>query len=157
MTQRSTPPPKQKLLRLITLPVHLQQRIFSYLDEPYDLSLMFLRRTHPFLRYSIARGYSSNRTTKKCQLWTAERHHPCLFPIHFYPCYCCLEVYPLKCFERRYRPEGGMDRELDRRCKFCTRFWDRRSFSARRFDDLRRRARRRGSLPKDFSLSRTRG
>lgn len=125
---------------LLALPPHLRDRILAYLDEPYDLSLVFLRRTHPILRQTIAQGYSSNRTTKKCQLWTAEREHPYLFPAHFYPCYSCLEVYPLRCFEQRYRAEEGMDRELERRCKFCTRMWDRRFLSAKRLDDLRRRA-----------------
>lgn len=137
---RSTPGPEKKTPPLLALPSILRKRILAYLDEPYDLSVIFLRRTHPFLRRVIHQGYSSNRTTKKCQLWTAEREHPYLFPAHFYPCYSCLEVYPLRCFELRYRSEEGMDRELERRCKFCTRMWDRRFLSAKRLDDLRRRA-----------------
>lgn len=138
---RSTSGAKKMMPLLFALPPHLRDQILAYLDEPYDLSLIFLRRTHPILRRLIPQGYSSNRTTKKCQLWTAEREHPYLFPPDFYPCYSCLEVYPLRCFEPRYRSEEGMDLDLERRCKFCTRMWDRRFLSAKRFDDLRRRAR----------------
>ena len=122
----------KKLPPFLALPLPLQQRIFTYLDEPHNLSLFFLRRAHPTLRQSIPRGYSSNPQTKKCQLWTAEREHRYLFPYRFYPCYCCLRVYPRKCFERRYRYEV----ELERRCRFCTRVWNCRFSSSDRLDGL---------------------
>lgn len=113
------PAPEKKLPPLLALPLPLKQHIFAYLDEPHNLSLFFLRRTHPILRQSIPRGYSSNRQTRKCQLWTAEREHPYLFRRGYYPCYCCLVVYPRRCFSRRYSHEA----ELERRCIFCTRVW----------------------------------
>lgn len=121
--------PEHKLPPLLALPLPLKQRIFAYLDDldqPHDLSLLFLRRTHRILRQSIHRGYSSDRQTKKCQLWTAERERLHLFLHGFYPCYCCLEVYPRKCFARRYSSEI----ELERRCRFCTRVWNLRLSSA---------------------------
>lgn len=136
MTEQPTPPEK-KLPPLLALPLPLKQRVFAYLDEPHNLSLFLLRRTHPILRRSIPRGYSSTRQTKKCQLWTAEREHPNLFPFRFYPCYCCLEVYPGRCFARRFRYEV----ELERRCRFCTRVWNRRFLSSDRQDDVQSCAR----------------
>ena len=129
---------EKKLPPLLDLPLHLQQRIFAYLDEPYDLSLMIMRRTHPLLRLAIPFGYSSNRQIKKCQLWTAERAHSRLFPYGCYPCYCCLEVYPRVYFARRYSDEV----ELERRCRFCTRRWiSRESVPRQLFPDRQREGR----------------
>lgn len=124
ITEQPTPPEKN-LPPLLALPLPLKQRIFSYLDEPHNLSPVFLRRTHPLLRRSIPRGYSSNRQIRKCQLWTAEIEHPYLFRRGNYPCYCCLVVYPRRCFSRRYSYEV----ELERRCIFCTRVWHPRFLS----------------------------
>ena len=138
MTSRLTPAPLRKPPPLLALPLHLKQRIFAYLDEAHNLSLLFLRRTHPILRQSIPYGYSSDRQTKKCQLWTAEREHFDLLPAGSLPCYCCLEVYRIRCFERKYRYE---EEELNRRCEFCTRVWDRGLSSFRRLDGFRGRAR----------------
>ncbi len=120
--------PMKKLPPLLALPLPLKQRIFTYLDKPHDISLIFLRRTHRILRQSIPRGYSLNRQTKKSQLWTADREHRCLFPRGFYPCYFCLEVYPRRCFARRF----GYEVELERRCRFCTRVWNPRFLSSDR-------------------------
>ena len=56
--------PQTDLPPLLDLPPHLLQQILNHLDEPYDLSLMFLRRTHPILRGLIPWGYLSNRQIK---------------------------------------------------------------------------------------------
>ena len=137
MTPRLKPAPSKELPPFLTPPLHLKQRIFTYMDEPYNLSLLFLRRAHPILRQSILHGFSSDRQTKKCQLWTAEREHIDLFPFGFLPCYCCLEIYRCNCFKRKCRYE---EEELNRRCKFCTRVWERGFLSFKRFDGFRRRA-----------------
>lgn len=123
--------PQREAPSLLALPLPLKERIFAYLDKPHDLSLFFLRRTHPQLRQSIPRACSLDPKTRKCQLWSAEREHPYLLPHRYFPCYCCLGVYPPRCFARRSRYAV----ELERRCKFCTRVWSPRHWLADRQHD----------------------